>query len=56
MKKVLAFVLVAGVLAGIVVIQSMHDNSARQAYAEANNCEWSATGSFYGDDRDFVCR
>lgn len=27
-----------------------------QAYAEANNCQWSATGTMYGDNRDYICR
>ena len=28
----------------------------RDEYARRNNCKWYATGSFYGDDRDFICK
>ena len=28
----------------------------RIAYAKANNCTWHYTGTFYGDDRDSVCK
>lgn len=24
-------------------------------YAQANNCTWVATGTLYGDNRDYVC-
>lgn len=26
------------------------------AYAQANNCTWHATGTAYGDDRDWICK
>ena len=25
-------------------------------YAKVNGCSWSATGTNYGDDRDWVCK
>lgn len=30
--------------------------NSRNEYALRNNCKWYATGSFYGDDRDFICK
>ena len=41
-------------LAGIILV-SNHRNARMERYAKANNCTWHATGSYYGDDRDFVC-
>lgn len=42
-------------LAGLFLI-GQHRQNQRQAYAKANNCTWYATGSMYGDDRDFICK
>jgi|LSQX01.1.fsa_nt_gb hypothetical protein len=28
----------------------------REAYAKVYGCTWHATGTWYGDDRDFVCK
>lgn len=28
----------------------------RQAYAKAHNCTWHYTGTFYGDNRDSICK
>ena len=41
-------------LAGIILV-SNHRNTRMERYAKANNCTWSATGSMYGDNRDFIC-
>lgn len=27
-----------------------------QNYAIANDCTWTWNGSYYGDDRDYVCK
>ena len=40
-------------IAGIIGQIRQH---SRDEYALRNNCEWRATGSFYGDDRDFICK
>lgn len=28
----------------------------RQAYAKVHNCTWHYTGTFYGDNRDSICK
>lgn len=55
MNKKLLIVLALAVIAicGAVNLKRATD---LQAYAENNNCQWQATGTMYGDDRDFVCR
>lgn len=47
----MAFII--GVLLVVIVNQRRANNMAN--YAIANDCEWVATGSMYGDDRDFIC-
>ena len=41
-------------LAGMILL-SNHRNARMERYAKANSCTWNATGSMYGDDRDFIC-
>ena len=44
---------------GLVALTiKIEDNreASRLAYAKANNCTWHYTGTFYGDDRDSVCK
>lgn len=50
--------LIALVIAMVAMCCAMDWKQAanRNAYAEANNCEWTSTGTAYGDDRDFVCK
>jgi len=43
-------------LFALVYAQGQHAAANMAIYAEQNNCEWSATGTFYGDDRDFICK
>lgn len=31
-------------------------NANMVQYATANNCEWHATGTMYGDNRDYICK
>lgn len=33
-----------------------HEDAQMARYAQANKCTWHATGSFYGDQRDYVCK
>lgn len=33
-----------------------HEDAQMARYAQSNNCTWHATGSFYGDQRDYVCK
>ena len=43
-------------LLSIYIIDGMRKDQMMDAYAEANNCTWYATGTWYGDDRDFICK
>lgn len=45
-------------IAGVAICGAVNWKRATdlQAYAESNNCEWSATGTAYGDDRDWICK
>lgn len=45
--------LVIGCLLVVILNQRRANNMAN--YAIANDCKWVATGSMYGDDRDFIC-
>lgn len=49
----LAVSLVMGVL-GIVAENRREAN--RQTYAKTHNCTWHYTGTFYGDNRDSICK
>lgn len=52
-KIVIALALVA---VATVCAVSLKRAANLHAYAESNNCEWSATGTAYGDDRDWICK
>ena len=50
--------LTISVIAFIALISAYnaHKEAQMNAYAERNNCTWYATGTFYGDNRDFICK
>lgn len=33
-----------------------YEDAQMARYAQQNNCTWHATGTFYGDSRDYVCK
>lgn len=47
------------ILAGIAILGfagvRIHQVKELQSYEVANNCQWVATGTHFGDDRDFIC-
>lgn len=51
MMLVIAFGMVA---LGIMVEDRREANC--QAYAKTHNCTWHYTGTFYGDNRDSICK
>ena len=53
-EKIIIGGLILLAFAGIALIQD-HRNRRMKEYAKVNNCTWHATGSMYGDDRDFIC-
>lgn len=50
---IVVMALIIGCLLVVILDQRRTNNMAN--YAIANNCEWVATGTMYGDDRDFLC-
>lgn len=50
--------LIVGSIAMVVmaIVIDARRNQNMQDYAIANNCTWQATGTAYGDDRDFICK
>lgn len=53
-EKIILGLSIIIVVAGLILAQ-IHENRRMERYAKANNCKWYATGSYYGDDRDFIC-
>lgn len=47
--------LIVAVMA-VFVIDGIRIDARMDAYAKENNCTWYATGTWYGDDRDFICK
>lgn len=43
-------------LLSIFIIDGARKDRMMDAYAKENNCTWYATGTWYGDDRDFICK
>ena len=55
-KDIVIMVLFAVVVILLGVIVNLKRSYDQEIYAIVNDCEWSATGTMYGDDRDFVCK
>lgn len=53
-EKVILGLSITAVIAGFVLTQ-IHENRRMERYAKVNSCKWYATGTWYGDDRDFIC-
>ena len=53
--------IVIAVIAGVIVLALGVGLNLKRAfdlrnYAIANNCEWVWQGTWYGDDRDYICK
>lgn len=46
-------IIITALAVAYAIGQREHANMVQ--YAAANNCTWHATGTMYGDDRDYVC-
>lgn len=55
-KSWLGYALLLGVVVIALIAQTNHKTNQMEAYAKTNNCTWYATGTMYGDDRDFICK
>lgn len=40
----------------IVIFGAIHRNAQMARYALNNGCTWQYQGTFYGDDRDYICK
>lgn len=56
MKKILAYLLIIILFFGAIFIYAQKDKQQMESYAKVKNCTWYATGTMYGDDRDFICK
>ena len=55
-RSIVVAILVAIGLVALTIKVEDSRTANRIAYAKANNCTWHYTGTFYGDDRDSVCK
>lgn len=55
LKTIGAIVFIITVLLLVVIASGIKQEANMDAYAKANHCTWKATGTMYGDNRDFVC-
>lgn len=53
-NKIIFWGIAALCVAGLIAI-SHYKNKQMDNYAKTHSCTWRATGTMYGDDRDFVC-
>lgn len=51
----LTIALIVITFAAVIFGMGQYEDAQMARYAQANNCTWSATGTFYGDSRDFIC-
>jgi hypothetical protein len=56
LKNTLIVIAIIGVAFLIIAAKGARQDRMMEHYAEANNCTWYATGSAYGDNRDFICK
>ena len=56
-KKGILIVIMLALIAilGVAAIRQ-HKVIGMQEYATQNNCTWYSNGTFYGDNRDFICK
>lgn len=54
-KDIVIVILSIAVSLMLVAIIGLKRSNSMNEYAIANDCTWYATGSAYGDSRDFVC-
>ena len=40
----------------VVYAIGVHRDSQMTVYAAQNNCEWVYQGTWYGDNRDYICK
>jgi hypothetical protein len=56
LKNILILIAIIIVAIVIFAFDGARKDCQMQDYAKANNCTWYATGSAYGDNRDFICK
>lgn len=54
-KVVIMLVIALGMVALGMMVEDRREAN-RQTYAKTHNCTWHYTGTFYGDNRDSICK
>lgn len=54
-KVVIMLVIALGMVALGMMVEDRREAN-RQAYAKTHNCTWHYTGTFYGNNRDSICK
>lgn len=55
-NSILTIVCIVIAFAAVMFGLGQREDAQMARYAQQNNCTWHATGSFYGDQRDYVCK
>lgn len=55
-KNWLIAILAAAVVLMLGVILNLKRAYSLREYSIANNCEWVYQNTYYGDDRDYICK
>lgn len=55
-KNIVIALLIILVLVALGVIRELKTQNNMIQYATTNNCTWSWQGTYYGDDRDYICK
>ena len=56
LESLVAIIFIIIAVLGIVIIGGRREAKQMASYAKEHNCTWQATGTWYGDNRDFVCK
>ena len=54
-NSVLTIICLLLAFAGVMYGTAQREQLQMERYAINNNCEWKATGTLYGDNRDYIC-
>lgn len=55
-SSVLTIICILLAIAGVMYGLGQREALQMQQYATNNNCTWVATGTLYGDNRDYLCK
>ncbi len=55
-KNIIIIVLSIVILITLAGLINLKRAFSLREYAIANDCEWTWQGTYYGDDRDYICK